>query len=87
MESYFDIIFFYVPRVHTLKWEIDDVIRKMKNVKFWKYEIAKLMIAVIFGNDILDVLFNRLDAIALQVEWPLQNSQKCPTLYLRDRWP
>ena len=50
MESYFDIIFFYVPRVHTLKWEIDDVIRKMKNLKFWKYEIAKLMIAVIFGK-------------------------------------
>ena len=32
------------------------------------------MIVVIFYYGILDVLFNRFGATALQAEWPLQNS-------------
>ena len=68
--------------------KIDDVItKKIKILKIWDSQVVLQMIAVIFDNGILAVLFNRLDVTALQAEWPLQNSKKCPRLYLRNRWP
>ena len=73
--------------MYTLKWKIDDVIKKwkFKISKIWDSQILALMIVVIFCNNILDISLNRLGATGLQAEWPLQNPQKCPRLYLWNR--
>ena len=53
---------FYALGVYTLKSKIDDVIKKSKSkiLTIWNCQIVAQMIAVIFSNDILDVLINRL---------------------------
>ena len=60
--------------------------QKIKILKIWDSQVVVQMIVVIFDTNILDVLFNCLGATALEAEWPQQNSQKCPRLYLRNRW-
>ena len=66
---------------------IDDVIKKwkFKISETWGCQIVAQMIAVIFGNNILDVLVNRLGFYS-----PSNLSDpppKCPRLYLINRWP